>query len=256
MTGELLRAPNLEALYRTAAEIFAAAAADAVTVRGTFDVALSGGSTPRNLYTLLAEDPSLRVRIPWHRVNFYFGDERHVPPDHDESNFRMAQEAMFNRLPAPPGGIWRVKGEYASADEAAKEYERDLRTSMVADAGQLPRFDLVLLGMGADGHTASLFPRSAALYQRDRLVVSNRVEKLNAERITVTVPVFNNAAEVLFLIQGADKADALRAVLEGPYDPDRLPAQLIRPTRGRLRWLVDPSAARSLSAAQAVELPS
>jgi 6-phosphogluconolactonase len=149
-----------------------------------------------------------------------------------------------------------MKGEYSSADEAAREYERDLRELAAGHTAPVPRFDLVLLGMGADGHTASLFPRTAALDVLDRLVVSNRVETLGTERLTLTVPVFNNAAQVLFLVQGSDKAEALRAVLEGPCDPNRLPAQLIRPTGGRLRWLVDPSAARLLSAVQVVELPS
>src|SRR5262249_45525345 len=166
----LLRAPSLDALYRTAAEIFAAAATDAVAARGSFRVALSGGSTPKSLYARLAEDPALRARIPWDRVHFFFGDERHVPPDHQDSNFRMAQDALFARLPVPPGGVWRIKGEYASAADAANEYERDLNSLRAPGSAELPRFDLVLLGMGADGHTASLFPQSAALVERDRLV--------------------------------------------------------------------------------------
>ena len=201
----------------------------------------------------------------WEDVRFFWGDERHVPPDHADSNFQMVYESMLSRLPVNPGHVWRIKGEYESAALAADEYDRDLRRAFAREtdggaraapaespyAGEWPRFDLVLLGMGADGHTASLFPGTDALHEGRRLAVANWVPTLNADRITLTPPVFNNAAEVLFLVSGDDKAEALRAVIEGPSDPDRLPAQLIRPTRGRLRWLVDPTAARLLSAGTA-----
>jgi len=159
---------------------------------------------------------------------------------------------MLSRLAIDPGQVWRIKGEYEDASKAADEYEDELRNVAAAnrtvDEDGMPRFDLVLLGMGPDGHTASLFPGTAALHEQRRLVVSNRVAKFDTERITLTAPALNNASDVLFLIHGADKAEALRAVLEGPYDPERLPSQLIRPRHGRLRWLVDPTAAGRLSA--------
>jgi 6-phosphogluconolactonase len=168
----------------------------------------------------------------------------------------MANAAMFERLPEQPARVWRIRGELADAEEAAREYEQHLREIVGGNPGALPRLDLVLLGMGADGHTASLFPATTALYERERLVVSNRVDKLKTDRITMTAQLLNNAAQIVFLVQGAEKAEALRAVLEGPYDPDHLPAQLIHPTRGRLTWLVDDSAARLLSTPRSLELHS
>lgn len=224
-------------------------------------VALAGGTTPRGVYARLADDRALRSQIAWEQVRFFWGDERHVPPDHPDSNFRMAHDAMLGRLPVDPSHMWRIKGEYHDASQAAEEYEHDLQrvfglgrpgAAVRSDgppelADQLPRFDLVLLGMGAEGHTASLFPGTAALHEPHRLVVANWVDKLDTARITLTPRVLNNAAEVLFLVHGADKAEALSAVLDGPYEPDRLPAQLIHPRDGRVRWLVDPTAARLLS---------
>jgi len=250
--GELLRSPDVAALQRTAAALFVKAAVEAIRSRGIFTVVLSGGSTPKGAYSLLAEDETLRKQVAWAQVRFFFGDERHVPPDHPDSNFRMAHEAMLSRLPIDPNQVSRIKGEYADASRAAEEYERDLRSAatangLAADDG-VPVFDLVLLGLGPDGHTASLFPGTSALHEQRRLVVANRVAKLDTDRITLTAPVLNGASDVLFLIQGADKAEALHAVLEGPYDPDRLPAQLIRPRHGRLRWLADPAAAARLGA--------
>jgi 6-phosphogluconolactonase len=251
MIGELLRSPDVTTLQRTAAELFVVAAVDAIRGRGVFTVALSGGTTPKGVYTLLAEDDTLRQQVPWEQVLFFWGDERHVPPDHPDSNFRMAYDAMLSRLPIDPDHLWRIKGEYEDASKAAEEYERDLRGVVRAGRAEddgLPRFDLVLLGIGPDGHTASLFPGTSALHEPRRLVVANRVAKLDTERITLTAPVLNNASDVLFLIHGADKAEALHAVLDGPHDPERLPAQLIRPRHGRLRWLVDPTAAARLGA--------
>jgi len=253
VTADVSIASDTGALARAAAEIFTAAAAGAIRARGTFRVALAGGRTPSAVYALLGQDEATRSRVDWTRVQVFWGDERHVPPNHLDSNFRMAHDAMLRHVPVDPGHVWRIKAEHADADRAAREYERDLRLAFGAGAGETPRFDLVLLGMGPDGHTASLFPETDALYERRRLVVSNRVERLRTDRITLTVPVLNRAAEIVFLVQGGDKAAALRAVLEGPFDPDRLPAQLIHPSRGRLRWLVDPAAAALLSATHAVE---
>jgi 6-phosphogluconolactonase len=243
--GEILRCPSPSALHESAAALFASLAADAIATRGAFSVALSGGTTPKAVYSRLADEEAVGALVQWQRVIFFWGDERHVPPDHRDSNFRMARKSMLSRLPVDPGKVWRIKGEYADAAQAAAEYERDLRQVFGADA--LPRFDLVLLGLGADGHTASLYPGTEALYEERRLAVANWVPALNAHRITLTPPVLNNAADVLVLVQGRDKADALEAVINGPYEPERLPAQLIRPVSGRLRWLVDPSAARRLS---------
>ena len=268
MSGEILRAPNVDLLQQAAAALFAAVAADAISARGVFTVALSGGTTPRGVYSRLADDEGLRTQVRWEHVRFFWGDERHVPPDHPDSNFHMAYESMLGRLPINPGHVWRMKGEYESAALAAEEYSGDLRRAFrtmgpdrEAEAGspvpsesQLPRFDLVLLGMGADGHTASLFPGTEALHERTRWAVATRAAAVNTDRITLTPPVLNNAAEVLFLVSGDDKAGALQSVIEGAYDPDRLPAQLIRPARGRLRWLVDADASRLLAGAAIVDV--
>jgi len=234
-------------LHRSAAEFFVSTAAEAIQARGTFTVALAGGATPKAVYSLLADDTALRSQVRWESVEFFWGDERHVGPDHPDSNFRMAYESMLNRLPIDPSHVWRIKGEYARASDAAQEYERDLRNVFRLNAGHVPDLDLVLLGMGADGHTASLFPATEALREQERLAVANRVEQLQGDRITLTLPVLNNAKQVAFVVQGDGKAEALKAVIEGPYSPDLLPAQLIRPIHGRLTWFVDMSAAHLLS---------
>ncbi|HYL79732.1 MAG TPA: 6-phosphogluconolactonase, partial [Candidatus Acidoferrum sp.] len=213
-----------------------------------FTVALSGGSTPKALFRLLAGegDGSFRGRVPWNRAQVFWGDERHVPPDHPDSNYRMTYDTLLSRVPVPPENIHRIRTEDPDADKVAESYERTLRSVFRLAEGQLPRFDLVLLGMGPDGHTASLFPGTPALHERKRLVVGQWVEKLQTHRITLTPPVLNNAALVVFLVSGAEKAETLRAVLLGEYQPERFPAQLVRPTGGRLLWLVDRAAARGL----------
>jgi len=250
VTREVRILENAGALCRAAAAEFAQSAGAAAREKGLCAIALSGGSTPKSLYAMLATDPSLRAQIPWDKLHLFFGDERHVPPDGPESNFRMAQEAMFSKAPLAPEQIARIKGEYPEAARAAKEYEQTLRQFFKLADGQFPRFDLVLLGMGPDGHTASLFPGTKALYEEERLVVSNWVGKFFTERITMTAPVLNNAARVMFLVQGEDKAPALKAVLEGPYEPEQLPAQLIQPHNGTVLWLVDRAAARLLDSAK------
>jgi 6-phosphogluconolactonase len=237
------------AISRAAAGEFLQAAQEAVRAGGRFSVALAGGSTPRALYTLLVGDPALRAAVPWDKTFFFFGDERHVPPDDPESNFRMASEAMFSNLALSPRQVVRIKGENPDAAQAALDYEQALRGFFRLAEGQFPRFDLVLLGMGPDGHTASLFPGTAALHEGWRLAVSNRVAKFNSDRVTLTAPVLNNAARILFMAHGDDKAPALRAVLEGPYEPELFPAQLIQPKNGTLLWLVDKTAARLLAKA-------
>jgi 6-phosphogluconolactonase len=235
------------AIAQTAVAEFVEAAREAVCLKGSFSVALAGGSTPKALYGLLLNNAPLRAIVPWSQTQFYFGDERHVPPDSAESNFRMASEAMLSKAPVDLKQIHRIKGEIENAAEAAAEYEQDLRASFQLQEGQLPRFDLVLLGMGPEGHTASLFPGTKALKEERRLVVSNWVGKLYTDRITFTPPVLNNAARVVFMVHGAEKAPALKAVLEGPYEPDQLPAQIIKPKEGKVLWLVDPTAAAMLA---------
>ncbi len=237
---------DADALARASAEEFRQAVDSAVGARGQAAVALSGGSTPRLLYRLLAGDAD-RDRIPWARVHFFFGDERHVPPEDPESNYRMAFEAMLQRAPVPQGNIHRIRGEAPEAKAAASDYERDLTRHFRLRAGEFPRFDLALLGLGADGHTASLFPGTRALREERRLAVANWVGKLDTTRITLTAPVFNHAACVLFLVSGQDKAIPLKSVLQGAHEPEQLPAQLIHPDRGRLLWLADRAAASRLS---------
>jgi 6-phosphogluconolactonase len=249
MIPEIQRVEDLTAVCEAAAAVFVRTAEDAIGAADAFRVVLAGGSTPRGLYALLAADAGLRTRIPWEKVHVFWGDERHVPPDHADSNFRMAHAALLGRVPIDRAHVWRMKGEYPSASQAADEYEQNLRELFGLAPGAMPRFDLVLLGIGADGHTASLFPGTAALNEQRRIVVANRVEQLRADRITLTAAALNNASCVMFLVHGADKAAALKAVLEQPFAPAKLPAQLIRPERGRLLWIVDRAAASLLAAA-------
>jgi len=209
-------------------------------------IALSGGSTPKDVYALLANDARLRAEFPWKDTYLFWGDERHVPPDHEESNYRMTSEAMLSKAPLPAANVYRVKAENPDAATAARDYERDVRRFFQLPAGKIPRLDIALMGMGPEGHTASLFPGTKALLEKKKLVVSNWVGKLYTDRITMTAPVFNNARNVLFLVAGDDKALALKAVLEGKDEPEQLPAQLIRPKKGKLIWLLDPAAAKYL----------
>jgi 6-phosphogluconolactonase len=238
---------NVDAIARRAAQEFVQSATQAVSEKGSFTVALSGGSTPKALYSLLATDAALRSQLPWDKMSLYFGDERNVGPDHPDSNFRMASETLLSKVPLKPEQTFRIKGEDKDTGRAAQEYEQALRASFKIGEGQFPRFDLVLLGMGNEGHTASLFPGTKALHETKRLVVRNWVGKLYTNRITLTAPAINNAARVMFMITGADKALALKGVLEGPYEPDQLPAQMIQPSNGKVLWLVDTIAGGMLS---------
>jgi len=235
------------AIARRAAQEFVQAAADAVRTRGSFNVALAGGSTPKALYNLLVNDPALRSQVPWDKMHLLFGDERHVPPDHPDSNFRMATETMISKAPVKPEQVTRIKGEYPDAGQAALEYEKALREYFKLKDGEYPRFDLVLVGMGNEGHTLSLFPGTKALHADGRIAVRNWVGKLYAERITLTAPAASNAARVIFMVTGADKAPALKGVLEGPFEPEQLPAQLLQPKNGKLLWVVDTAAGSMLS---------
>lgn len=234
-----------EATAREAAREWIARANRAIEERGRFYVLLSGGSTPKLLYRYLSGD-SVRAQISpdcWARSYFFWGDERPVPPDHPESNYRMARETLLDYLPVPSSHIFRIPGERADPAEAAAAYEQDLRHVFHLLPGEWPRFDLALLGMGLDGHTASLFPHSDALGETSRLVVAPWVEALRSRRITLTYPVFNNARCVLLLVTGAEKAETLRHVLRGKRQPETYPVQLIRPTAGELLWFIDRPAA-------------
>jgi 6-phosphogluconolactonase len=234
---------NGEAVSRTAAEMLVSLALEKLKSKETFAVALSGGSTPKDMFVILANDAALCSRMPWDRVHFFWGDERHVAPDHTDSNYRMTNEAMLARVPVPPENVHRIRAENPDAGKAAEEYEQELRRFFNLGPEQLPPFDCVYLGMGPDGHTASLFPGTKALHERKRLVVSNWVAKFQSYRITLTTPVFNNADLVIFLVSGEEKAEPLRIVLEGQPQPELYPSQLIEPTHGKLIWLVDPAAA-------------
>jgi 6-phosphogluconolactonase len=234
--------PDASALARTAAELFVRHARAAVEARGRFAVALSGGSTPRALFNRLAGDAELRDALPWNQTHLFWGDERCVPPDSPESNYRMAREALLDLVPIPPENVHPMVRAMGEPAELALAYEQELERAFALDDDEPPTFDLVLLGMGADGHTASLFPHSPALGERRRRVVANWIDKLSAFRITLTAPVFNAARAVVFLVSGADKAQTLARVLHAPYDHFELPAQLVDPQAGTLVWLVDRAA--------------
>jgi 6-phosphogluconolactonase len=237
--------PSVAELTRAAAEEVARRAEEAVRERGLFTWVLSGGSTPRDLYGTLSRPP-YRDRMPWRAIHVFWGDERHVPPDHPDSNFRMAREAMLDRVPLPAANVHRIRAEEPDAAVAAAAYEAELRAFFHLAPGEWPRFDLILLGLGKDAHTASLFPGSPAVHESERLVVAPWVPAQNTFRITLTPPALNHARLIVFLVSGEDKAEPLRAVLEGPRDPDRWPAQIVA---GNRLWMVDEAAARLLTTA-------
>lgn len=232
-----------EALSRDAAHRFVFLANQKRQTGERFNVALSGGSTPEMLYRLLAALP-FRDDIDWTQVHLFFGDERAVPPDHADSNYRMAETALFAPLALPSANIHRMPADLPDLDTAARQYEAELRTHFALSAPEaLPRFDLILLGMGPDGHTASLFPGKPALQEQARLVVGTEPGlKPFVPRLTLTFPVLDAAANVLFLVAGADKATTLHRVLYGPADPENLPSQSVVPKDGTLVWLVDQAA--------------
>lgn len=242
---DLRRMADAEEVARAAAEEVALAAARADAARGRFTLALAGGSTPRRLYALLADARApFRARVPWERTHVFFGDERPVPPEHPDSNYRMAREALLDRVPV--ASVHRIPGEDPAAAEA---YEDELRRFFeVPPGGPPPRLDLVLLGLGEDGHTASLFPGSDALGERRRWVAAPLVARLGVHRLTLTLPVLDRAREVLFLVAGADKAEALARVLAPAAGAPALPAALVRPEAGPPRWIVDLAAAARLPA--------
>ena len=236
---------NLEELSHAAAARFAEFCQERLARESIFTAALSGGSTPRRLYEILG-GPEFSGSIPWGRVHLFQVDERCVPPDHAESNYRMMREALLDQVRIPPSNVHRMQAELADPDGAAERYVQLLSMMFRPKPGEVPRLDLVFLGMGPDGHTASLFPGSPALAERAKWVCANFVEKLHANRVTLTYPLLNAAREVIFLVAGHEKAETLRQVLEGPHEPERLPSQGIRPADGRLSWYVDAAAAERL----------
>jgi 6-phosphogluconolactonase len=241
-----------EELSRAAAGQVCRIARRTIERLGRFTIALSGGTTPKRLYELLAEEPC-RNQIDWSKVQFFWGDERAVPPDHQDSDFRMARDAMLSKLPIANEQIHRIPGESADLDQAARAYEVEIARTLGRGVGHVllkrpPQLDLVLLGLGADGHTASLFPETRALDETERWVVKNEVPQLETSRVTLTVPILNAARHVIFLVSGADKSDVFARVIGGPVQPKRLPAQLIRPLTGEALWFVDRAATAALAA--------
>ncbi|NYF79141.1 6-phosphogluconolactonase [Granulicella arctica] len=239
-------APDSAAVARAAAEFFSSSVSAAVKARGRARVALSGGSTPKAMFALLA-DPSqpFLKQVPWDALDLYWVDERAVPPTDADSNYRMTNEAMLSHVPLAADRIHRMEGEL-DPEVAAARYESTLRNTFRLEGAETPTFDLILLGMGDDGHTASLFPHTEALNEMSRLVVANHVPQKDTWRITLTWPVINQAREVAFLIEGAAKTQVLHDVLLGPYQPETYPSQLIRPASGKLTLLLDTRSAAKL----------
>lgn len=238
--------PDQNALSRAAAEEIVAAARDAVDQTGRFTIALSGGPAPGPVFDKLAGEEPFRSQFPWDRTHFFWGDERHVPPEHPKSNYRLAYDHMLSKVPVAEQNVYRVRAELPDAHDAADLYEAAVRDFFQVADGQFPRFDLMLQGLGDNGHTASLFPGTTALAERRRLIVATWIERLQTHRITVTFPVLNGATTVLFVVSGEKPADALNQVLFGPQLSVPLPAQLVAPRSGRLIWLADHEAASRL----------
>lgn len=254
-------------VYRDASEValkaarhFARLADQYVVGCGRFTVALSGGSTPRAMFSLLSEAPFADT-VPWESIYFFWGDERSVPPDHADSNYRMASETLLAKVPVPAENIFRIPAELPDPESAADQYAATLinffathaPASGTAPLAGVPRFDLIFLGMGPDGHTASLFPGTTALDVTDKSVAANYVEKFQTYRVTLTAPTINNARNVTFIVAGGDKAAPLHEVLEGAYQPELYPSQLIHPHHGSLLWMVDEAAAAQLTQPHEVE---
>jgi 6-phosphogluconolactonase len=228
--------------------MFAAVASGAAQARGVARIAISGGTTPKALFALLADRSApYFAQVPWEKLELFWVDERCVPPTDADSNYRMTNEAMLAHVPLAPARVHRMEGEL-DPQVAATRYEAVIRAAFALGGGEMPVFDLVLLGMGDDGHTASLFPHTAALHELQRLVVANHVLQKETWRITLTSPVINHGREVAFLIEGAPKAQVVRDVFLGEYDPETRPSQLVRPESGRLTVLLDAAAASQLPA--------
>jgi len=247
MPQQVLAFLDAEAVARYAADEFIRRARGAILDHGVFRVALAGGSTPRRTYELLAE-PSRAKQVNWKAVQVFFGDERTVPPDHEDSNYGSARAALLSKIGVPDSRVHRMEGERKDPREAARAYEAAMAKAfnLVKGSGW-PRFDLIMLGMGTDGHTASLFPGTAALRETEAWTVANDVPQKHTRRLTFTAPLLNAARCVMFVVAGPDKARRLAEVLEGPKDPERLPAQFVAPAAGDLLWLIDQAAASQLT---------
>ncbi len=238
--------PTIEELNDFAAEKFIEIGSQAISKCDQFTVALAGGSTPKSLYKLLASEV-YKDKIEWSSVFFFFGDERNVLPDDAESNYRMANENLFQPLEIHAENIFHWNTELEVAEVIAQDYETKIIDFFDLTENEFPRFDLILLGMGDDGHTASLFPNTAALNENKKIAVENRVEKLDTRRLTLTFPAINNAENIMFLIKGADKAEILKNVAEGEFEPQKFPSQSVKPATGNLFRLVDSEAAEFLT---------
>jgi 6-phosphogluconolactonase len=244
---EIVVLPDLPAVAAEAAERTVAVCARAAAARGACAIALSGGETPKSLYARLASEP-YAGRMPWDRLHVFWGDERCVPPDDPHSNYRLAREQLLSKVPVPEAQVHRMPADTGDHRAAAAAYDATLRAVLPLTVDGWPRFDLVLLGLGDNAHTASLFPRTEGVRVRDRAVFAEFIQNAGMWRMTLTVPVLVRAAETLFLVAGASKAEAVRAAIEGPADPLEVPAALIRPVDGRVVWLLDEAAASRLAA--------
>ncbi len=232
-----------DTLSRDAAQYVVRLANEAIVSHGRFTIALSGGNTPRKLYGMLGDEP-YRSQIDWALVDIFWSDERCVPPDSEDSNYLLAQQVLLNKIPIPAAQIHRMPADEPDRDAASQAYTDEMRRVFATNG--IPGFDLIQLGMGPEGHTASLFPHQASLHEQQRLVMPVSVPKPPPPRLTFTPPILNAAHNVLFLVTGADKADAVQAVLEGASNPDEYPAQIVRPTHGEVVWMLDTKAASAL----------
>lgn len=235
-----------EDLTSAAADLFLEESRRRIQERNSFTTALSGGTTPRALFQLLSKPPYLPA-VEWSKIHFFWGDERSVPPSHADSNYRMAKENLLDQVDIDPNKVHRMETESDPLEQAALAYEERLRRVLTSNRAPEPSLDLILLGMGGDGHTASLFPHSAALNEKNRWVVPNYIESMKTWRMTLTAPFLNRASTIVFLVTGADKASRLKEVIEGPPRPMEWPSQLIQSENGRLIWMVDEAAASKLS---------
>src|SRR5690349_13184147 len=239
--------PDTDILSHEAAQYIVRVAQESIVTHGRFTLALSGGNTPKKLYGLLASEPYVS-QIDWNLVEIFWSDERCVPPDSPDSNYHMAQEVLLSKVPIPANQIHRTPADEADRDAASEAYAQEMRN--VFGTNGVPKFDLIQLGMGPEGHTASLFPHQASLHEQQRLVMPVSVPKPPPARLTFTPPLLNAATRVLFLVTGADKVDAVQAVLEGDHQPDEYPAQIVQPPRGDVTWMLDNAAAARLSKQQ------
>ena len=241
MTVEIYQ--DVDTLSQAAARYVVSIANESIVTHGRFTLSLAGGSTPKKLYALLASEP-YRDQINWALVEVFWSDERCVAPDSEDSNYHLAEEVLLSKVPIPASQIHRMPADAADRDAAAQRYTEEMQRALGTNG--IPSFDLMQLGMGPEGHTASLFPHQASLKEQQRLVIPVDVPKPPPPRLTCTPPLLNAAVHVLFLVTGQDKADAVAAILEGEHNPDEYPAQIIKPANGEVTWMLDSAAASKL----------